>query len=71
MAARRGHVVITRGGRPAAVVLSVDEYECLEETIDIVSDDQLMAELKGPDDDADLLEWDEVRRELQAKRPLA
>ncbi len=71
LAARHEHFVITRGGRPAAVVLSVDEYECLQETLDVLGDDQLMAQLEAPDDDADLLEWDEVKRDLQAKRGLA
>ena len=31
-------VVLTRNGRPAAVILSPDDLEALEETLDILSD---------------------------------
>ena len=31
--ASRDHVVITRNGRPVALLMSLDEYESLEETI--------------------------------------
>ena len=41
-----GRVVITRHGRPAAVVLSVEDLESLEETLDILSDPQLLAEIR-------------------------
>jgi antitoxin YefM len=33
-----GRVVITKHGRPAAVVMSIDDLEGLEETLDILSD---------------------------------
>lgn len=39
-------VTITRSGRPAAVLLSVSEYEGLLETLDILADDKLMASLR-------------------------
>lgn len=35
--------VITRHGRPVAVVLSFDEYESLVESLNILSDDEAMA----------------------------
>ncbi len=35
------HVVITRSGRPAGVLLSVDEYEGLLETLDILADPEM------------------------------
>ncbi len=34
----RQHVVVTRHGRPAAVLIPVDEYDALEETAEILSD---------------------------------
>jgi prevent-host-death family protein len=34
----REHVIVTRHGRPAAVLSPVDEYEALEETAEILSD---------------------------------
>jgi len=39
-------VQISRRGRPAAILLSQDDYDSLLETLDIMSDTALMAELK-------------------------
>jgi prevent-host-death family protein len=39
-------VVITKNGRPAAVLVSPDEFEGWKETIAIKSDADLMAEIK-------------------------
>ncbi|MDQ1712553.1 MAG: antitoxin YefM [Frankiaceae bacterium] len=38
-------VVITKHGRPAVVVLSVDDLESLEETLNVLSDDQAVADI--------------------------
>jgi antitoxin YefM len=38
----REHVIVTRRGKPAAVIVPVDEYEALEETAEILSDARLM-----------------------------
>ncbi len=40
-------VVITKHGRPAAVVLSVDDLESLEESLEILSDPTLVAEIRA------------------------
>jgi antitoxin YefM len=40
-----GRVVITKHGRPAAVVLSVDDLESLEETLEVMSNAPLLAEI--------------------------
>ena len=45
------HVLITRNGRPSAVMLSADEYESLEETLDILQDKHLMDALRRSEDD--------------------
>lgn len=39
-------VMITRNGRPAAVLISPDEFEGWKETVAIRSDPELMAEIK-------------------------
>jgi antitoxin YefM len=39
-------VVVTRNGRPAAVLISQDDLDGLEETLAIMSDPSLMAELR-------------------------
>ena len=41
-----GEILITRNGRPAAVLVSPDEYEGWKETQVIRSDRQLMAEIR-------------------------
>ena len=38
-----GEVVITRHGKPVAVLLAHDEYESLIETVNILSDEDTMA----------------------------
>ncbi len=43
---RDDEVVITRNGRPAAILLSMDEYEGLQETLDILSDPKAMAQIR-------------------------
>jgi len=44
-----GRVVITKHGRPAAVMLSPEDLESLEETLAILSDPEPMAELRQAD----------------------
>lgn len=41
-----GRVVITKHGRPAAVVISVEDLEGLEETLAILSDPKLMRRIR-------------------------
>ncbi len=39
-------VVVTRNGKPAAVVISVDDLESLEETLAVMSDPAVMAQIR-------------------------
>ncbi len=39
-------VVVTRNGRPAAVLVSPDDLGSLEETVEILRDEDLMASLR-------------------------
>ncbi|KAA0232196.1 MAG: hypothetical protein JJLCMIEE_01069 [Acidimicrobiales bacterium] len=39
-------VLVTRNGRPSFVLVSPEDLESLEETLDIASDDELMASLQ-------------------------
>ena len=41
-----GRVVITKHGRPAAVVLSIDDLESLEETLDVLGRPGLVADIR-------------------------
>jgi antitoxin YefM len=42
----REHVIVTRNGRRAAVLVPIDEYDALEETADILSDRATMAAIQ-------------------------
>jgi antitoxin YefM len=68
---RKDHVLITRNGRPAAVLISIEEYESLEETVEILSDPEAMAALEeglAELERGDTVSLEEVRRELAARR---
>lgn len=43
---RHDRVVLTRHGRPAAVIISPDELESLEETLELLSDSKAMREIR-------------------------
>ncbi len=61
------HVVITRNGRPAVVVLATEEYEALHETLEILDDEETMKALLRSDEDVAVgrvSNWSEVKREL-------
>ena len=40
-----GRLVITKHGRPAAVLLSIEDLESLEETLDVMSNSKLVADI--------------------------
>ncbi len=43
---REEEVVVTRKGKPAAVLVNYSEYERLKETLDVLSDPDLMQQLR-------------------------
>jgi len=47
VAEREEEVVVTRNGKPAAVLLNYDEYERLKETLDVLSDRRLMKQIEA------------------------
>ena len=46
IAEREEEVVVTRNGKPAAVLINYSEYERVKETIDILSDPDLMRQIR-------------------------
>ena len=46
IADREEEVVVTRNGKPAAVLVNYAEYERVKETIDILSDTDLMRQIR-------------------------
>lgn len=64
---RHEHVVITRNGRSVAVLVPSAEHDSLEETLEILQDEQTLAALRESDQDVKagrLHTLQEVRREL-------
>ena len=56
-------VIITKNGKPEAVLISYEEYEGWLETLEIMKDPQLVKELKEARKEAEsgkLLTWEEV-----------
>lgn len=68
----REHVIVTRRGRPAAVLIPVDEYDALEDTAEILSDAGTLAAIE---DGLEAIEREEtvtledLRRELGTRLP--
>lgn len=42
---REEEVIVTKNGRPAAILLNIDEYTRLKETLDVLSDPGLMNQI--------------------------
>lgn len=64
---RLDEYVITVNGSPAAVIVSVDEYDSLKETLEIMSDKKLMKEIKQAEKDVAagrVYDWEDVKKEL-------
>jgi prevent-host-death family protein len=59
-------VVLTRNGRPAAVILSPDDLESLEETLDILSEPGALEEIRRSQAELDRGEYI-TGEELRAK----
>ncbi len=67
----REHVIVTRRGRPAAVLIPVDEYEALEETAEILSDGETLAAIEeglGEVGRGETVTLTDLRRDLE-RRP--
>ncbi len=45
VAEREEEIVVTRNGKPAAVLVNYDEYERLKDTLDVLSDTVLMKQI--------------------------
>jgi prevent-host-death family protein len=43
---REEEVVVTKNGRPAAILINVHEYERLKETLDVFGDPEMMKQIR-------------------------
>ena len=58
-----GRVVITKHGRPAAVVLNVEDLEGLEQTLELVSDPRAMRRIRQAEAEIEAGEAEELTKE--------
>jgi len=59
------HVVLTRNGRPSVVVMSMAEYEALQETLEVLADPGSLDDLGASERDAAqgrVADWEDVKR---------
>lgn len=65
-------VIVTRNGRPAAVLISPDDLESLEETLAVMSDRSLAAQIRESEKAAAAgetgVELDELRADFKRRR---
>jgi prevent-host-death family protein len=72
VARQQDRVIVTRNGRPAAVLVSTDDLESLEETLAIMSDRPLTAQIRASEKAAAEgeagVELDRLRTDLERRR---
>lgn len=62
------HVIVTRNGRPAAVLMSLQEYEAIQETLEVLADPQAMDDIRRSEADVRagrVYNWDDLKRRLR------
>lgn len=71
VAREHDHFTITRNGRADVMLISVAEYESLQETLDIMADSDALSDLRQSREDftaGDTVGLDEVRADLDRRR---
>jgi len=71
VAREHDHFTITRNGRADVMLISVAEYESMQETLDILSDDETLSDLRQSRDDfaaGDTFDVGQIRAELEERR---
>ncbi|WP_158546690.1 type II toxin-antitoxin system Phd/YefM family antitoxin [Halopolyspora algeriensis] len=64
-------ITVTRNGVPSAVVISADEWESLQETLAVLSDQDALADLKEAREttaEGELYDTDDVLAEFEQQR---
>jgi antitoxin YefM len=71
VAREHDHLTITRNGRADVMLISVAEYESMQETLDILSDEETLADLRQSREDfadGETFDVTQVRMELERRR---
>lgn len=65
---RLDRYIVTRRGKPVCVMMSIEDYEEIVETIDILSDPKLMARIKQAQKELDEgkgIPWEKAKKDLE------
>ena len=60
-------IEITKNGKPRAVIMAADEFDSWKETLEILSDEQLMRDIKQAEKEfkeGKAVSWEKVKEEL-------
>jgi prevent-host-death family protein len=57
-------VTVTLEGRPPVVMMSQEEFEGWQETMEIMADPELMKDIRDGMKDTDAIPWTDVKRKL-------
>lgn len=71
VAREHDHFTITRNGRADVMLISIAEYESMQETLDILSDEETLADLRQSREDfasGDTFDAGRVHAELKQRR---
>jgi antitoxin YefM len=71
VAREQDHFTITRNGRADVMLISVAEYESMQETLDVLSDEQALGDLRQSREDfavGDTFDAAQVRGEVERRR---
>jgi antitoxin YefM len=71
VAREHDHVTITRNGRADVMLISVAEYESMQETLDVLGDEETLADLRQSREDfatSGIYRAEHVRAELEQRR---
>ena len=60
--------IITKNGRPAAILLAIEDFEALEETVEWLADPTTLSDIHETDTGPSV-SLEQVRAELQQRRP--
>jgi antitoxin YefM len=71
VAREQDRVTVTRNGIPVAVLISPEDLESLEETLEVMSDPELVAQMREGEaaiESGDFVTLEELQAEFQARR---
>ena len=60
-------IEITKNGKPRAVIMSADEFDSWKETMEVLSDEQLMKDIRQAEKEfreGKSIPWEQVKEEL-------